>query len=316
MKRILKNIYHSSKLGHDLVQPLINIYYYLRTRLLSEKKYIKQRYKAAFGYELDLTNPITLNEKINWLKLFERSDLHTQCADKYAVRSYVSKTIGDEYLTPLLIHTKNPKEIKPENLPDFPCIIKTNHDSGGGIFVYDKSAIDWNSVRKNLKKRLKKNYYWNSKEWQYKNIEPCIIVEKLLMDAQGNIPFDYKLHCLNGKVHMIQVDIGRGTENHFRNWYLSDWKRAPFKWSSSKGNGKYTDPCDEDVPKPSNLSKMIDLSESLAEPFTYVRVDWYNVDGRLFFGEITYHHDSGYRPILPREWDEKLGQKLKLPMEY
>src|SRR5690606_2707308 len=129
-----------------------------------------------------------------------------------------------------------------------------------------------------FKRRLKISHYPESKEWQYKNIVPRIIVEKLLMDRNGNIPFDYKLHCFNGKVNMISVDMGRGTEHHYRNWYSSNWEREPFRWSSPKGNGIYTDPSEDDVPKPKNLNKMIELSEKLAESFRYVRVDWYDVD--------------------------------------
>ena len=213
---------------------------------------------------------------------------------------------------PLLYHTKNPNEIIPGKLPNAQCVIKTNHDSGGVFIIRDKSTIKWQPLRHNLKKRLKKNYYWQSKEWQYKNIEPRIIVEKLLEDKNGNIPFDYKLHCFNGKVRMAQVDMGRGTDEHYRNWYSKEWIREPYKWSSPKGNGVYTDPSKEDVPRPKTLEKMIELSELLAEPFIYVRVDWYDVDGALFFGELTFHHDGGNQPILPKEWDKKLGMELNL----
>jgi hypothetical protein len=238
--------------------------------------------------------------------------LHTQCADKYAVREYIKEKVGENYLVPLYYHTLDPKDLVPDNLPDTPCIIKANHDSSGGIFVYDKSKIDWKGVQKGFEKRLKKNYYWRSKEWQYKNIKPRIIVEKLLQDKNGNIPFDYKLHCFNGKVRMVQVDMGRGTDKHYRNWYNTAWVREPYKWSSPKGNGIFTDPSDEDPEEPPTLKEMIRLSQILAEPFCYVRVDWYDVDGNLFFGEMTFHHDGGMQAILPKIWDEKLGSEVKL----
>lgn len=288
------------------------IYNWANTRLVPENIYIKRRYKKKNGKPLNLENPQTLNEKIIWLKLNDRTPLHTQCADKFAVREYISEKIGDEYLVPLYYHTVNVKDIVPHNLPEPPYIIKTNHDSGGGIFVYNESQIDWKGIQKSLKSRLQHNYYWASKEWQYKNIKPRIIVEKLLLNKANKIPFDYKLHCFNGKVTTIQVDMERGTDNHFRNWYDTNWKREPFKWSSVKENGKKTDPSDFDVEKPSTLDEMIGLSEILAEPFSYARVDWYDVDGSLFFGEITFHHDGGYQPIEPKEWDVKLGEKLVL----
>ena len=288
------------------------IYHWVNTRLVPEKTYIKRRYKKKFGERLNLKDPTTLNEKILWLKLNDRTPLHTQCADKFAVRDYIKKKIGDKYLVPLYYDTYEATNIIPENLPEPPYIIKTNHDSGGGIFVYNESLINWKEVQKSLKKRLKQNYYPALKEWQYKNIKPRIIVEKLLLTSANKIPFDYKLHCFNGKVLTIQVDMERGTDNHFRNWYNTDWKREPFKWSSVKENGKKTDPSDYDVEKPSTLNEMIRLSEILAEPFRYVRVDWYDVDGKLFFGEITFHHDGGNKPIEPKEWDYKLGEKLVL----
>ncbi|MBT2163204.1 ATP-grasp fold amidoligase family protein [Zobellia barbeyronii] len=264
------------------------------------------------GKNLSLEDPKTLNEKISWLKLNDRTSLHTLCSDKYAVRQYIIEKIGDDFVVPLFFMTLNYREIILENLPDEPSIIKTNHDSGGGIFVYNKNELDYNKVQIILRKRMAINYYQRSNEWQYKNIVPCIIVEKLLQTKEGEIPKDYKLHCFNGKVRMISVDIDRGSENHKRNWYNKEWVREPYKWSSPKGNGRYTDPSTNDTPKPRTLNQMIELSETLSEPFVYVRVDWYDVDGKLFFGEMTFYHDGGNRPILPEKWDLELGSELHL----
>ncbi|MBQ4915644.1 glycosyl transferase [Maribacter sp. MMG018] len=282
--------------------------------LIPDKQLVQLKFRWHMGYFPNLKNPSTLNEKINWLKLYDRTPLHTQCSDKYLVREYIKEKIGNQFLVPLYFTTTNPKEITPENISDVPCIIKANHDSSGGIFVHDKSEINWEDVQETFKERLKLNYYVGSREWQYKNIEPRIIVEKLLQDKNGNIPFDYKLHCFNGKVRMISVDMGRGTDQHYRNWYNTNWEREEFKWSSPKGNGKSTDPSEEDAERPTTLNEMIRLSEILAEPFSYVRVDWYDVDGVLYFGELTFHHDGGFRPIEPKIWDKKLGNELKLPI--
>ncbi len=306
--KLVRQIYYESKFG-DVLQRL---YYWYRDNLIPKSIHISRKYKKNFGKRPNLTNPKTLNEKIQWLKLNDKSPLHTQCADKYAVRDYVASTIGNEYLVPLYFHTKNPKEIIPEKLPNRPFIIKTNHDSGGGIIVKEKSSINWQDVQEKLAVRLKCNYYKLSKEWQYKNIVPRIIVEDLLQDKKGNIPSDFKFHCFNGKVQMIQVDLGRGTLSHYRNWYSSDWKREPYKWSSPKGGGIYTDPSEEDVPKPKAFEKMIRLSEKLAKKFDYVRVDLYDVDDKIYFGELTFHHDGGFQPIIPEKWDEILGQRLTL----
>ena len=318
MRKLIRCLYHNTIIRYILICPAkklyVRLYYIYHFHLIPDKIFIKRKFKKAFNYDLNLNNPKTLNEKIQWLKLNDRTPLHTLCADKYAVREYVKEKIGEEYLVPLVYHTKNPADIVPENLPDFPFIIKTNHDCSGGIIVRDKSKIDWKSVQKTLAKLLKQNYFYPSREWQYKNIKPRIIVEKLLMDKRGNIPFDYKLHCIKRKVEMIQVDVNRGKPNHYRNWYNRYWKREPYRWSALK-NGGVTDPSNNDIEKPISLEKMIKLSEILSEKFYYVRVDWYNIEGRLFFGELTFHHDGGLRPILPTKWDRILGDLLKLPIE-
>lgn len=281
--------------------------------MIPEYTYVQKAFKKHQGYSLNLENPKTLNEKINWLKLYDRREIHTKLADKYKVREYISELIGDEYLIPLILETKDINEIRPENLPNFPFIIKANHDSSGGIIVRDKSKMNWENVRKELKRRLKVNYYDRSKEWQYKNIEKRIIVEKLLIDSDGGIPMDYKNHLINGKVQMIQVDAGRDSLSHYRNWYNSNWEEIPFKWNATiKGRDKISDSSNFEIEKPSTLTKMVELSEKLAKGFNYLRVDWYDVNGSLYFGEITFHHNSGLSPITPIEWDHKLGEMIEL----
>ncbi|MCM4172557.1 glycosyl transferase [Arenibacter sp. TNZ] len=308
MKQPLKYIYHRTLVG----KIVMNLYHFINKEIVPERIYLKYRYKKHFGEFPDLRSPKTLNEKIIWLKLHDRTPLHTRCADKYEVRGFIKDNIGEEYLVPLYFHTQNVNEIIADNLPDTHCIIKTNHDSGGGIFVLDKTKMNWEDIQQKLKKRMEKNYYPKSKEWQYKNITPRVIVEKLLQNSKGEIPEDYKLHCFNGSVRMIQVDMGRGTTNHYRNWYNTHWQREPYKWSSPKGPGKYTDPSPDDVPRPKTLEKMISLSEIISTHFDYVRVDWYDVDSKLYFGEVTFHHDGGNKPILPEKWDLILGSELIL----
>lgn len=297
---------------------LFNIYSFLkntyRNHLISDKKAIEIKFKRAFGYKPDLRHPKTLNEKIQWLKLNDRTNLHTMCADKFKVREWVKKKIGDNYLIPLIFETKDVSNLKADNMPDFPVIIKTNHDSSGGIIVKNKNDINWGKIQKHFKNLLKKNYYTKSNEWQYKNIEKRIVVEKLLIDKNGKTPYDYKVHCFNEKAITIQVDIDR-SGNHKRNWYSPKWIREPFYWSSLKSNGKRTDPADFEIEKPKCLAKLLELSQILSIGFLYVRIDWYIVNSKIYFGEISFHHDGGLHPILPKEWDLKLGQALKLPID-
>ena len=171
MKELLKYLYKRTKVGHFIIQQFIDLHNFYLNRILSEEAFSKRRFRDSFKRDVDLNDPKTLNEKIVWLKLNDRTPEQTICADKYAVRDYIQERIGDEYLVPLYFHTKNANDIVPENMPDHPFIIKANHDSDGGIMIRDKSNVDWEEVRRSLRERLKKNYYYRSKEWQYKNIE-------------------------------------------------------------------------------------------------------------------------------------------------
>ncbi|OQD43080.1 glycosyl transferase [Croceivirga radicis] len=303
----LEFIYKKTSLGR-LLQKL---YSYLIERVLPDNWVVKHLYKKKTKQKLDLKNPKTLNEKINWLKLYDRREIHTLCADKYEVRNYISSTIGSEFLVDLYHQDFSTDVINANSLSQRPCIIKTNHDSGGGIFIYKDTKPNYDKIREQLKKRLEQNYYHAKKEWQYKNIKPRIIIEKLLLNQKGEIPMDYKVHCFNGKAEYIQVDINRGTDNHARNWYNKNWEKAKFKWTSNI-NGYITNPTNKIIKRPMALEQMLALSNKLATPFPYVRIDWYDVDGKLYFGEITFHHDGGGRLIEPSEWDYKLGAMVDL----
>lgn len=254
------------------------------------------------GYELNLKSPKTFNEKISWLKLNDKSELHTLAADKFKVRQYIEEKIGGKYLIPLLYHTKNPKEITAENLPDTPFIIKTNHNSSGGFIVKNKNMVNWNRIRFDLKKLLRENYFYSTREWQYKNIEPRIIVEQLLTDDNGNIPYDYKLHCFNGKLMFTQVDLDRQI-NHTRNLYDRNWNFIPCKWIYANG---------KEIKQPKLYSSMQILAETIAKDFIYVRVDFYIVQKKIFFGELTFHSETGLGKFTPKSYDLEFGKHLQL----
>lgn len=314
MITLLKEFYHRNVFVRTLFAPLAWIYFRRYDQFLPARHVIRKAYRRVFGKFPDLDNPKTLNEKIQWLKLNDRTPLHTQCADKYAVRKYVSDVVGDEYLIPLLLTSKDVSDLCAENFPDEPFIIKTNHDSGGGSVVRDKGEVDWKAIRKNIYKRLVKNYYPSNKEWQYKNISPCIIAEKLLLTSENEMPFDYKIHCFNGRVECVGVDVDRFV-NHRRNFYDRDWKLMPFTWSDVGRDGKPLWPNGRSVSRPDCLLQMIEVAERLAKPFCYCRVDLYVVGGELYFGEITFHHGSGREQFFPEEWDLKFGEMVSLPCE-
>ena len=310
----LKDYYRNNTNRITILFGFKRVYDLLKFKFLSDRTFIKLSFRMSHGYNINLKNPKTLNEKIQWLKLYDRTSLHTQCADKYRVRGFVEDKIGKEYLIPLYFFTENPKDINYNNLKNLvPCIVKTNHDSSGGIIFRSLSNQNWEKHQNRLTKNLKRNYYITSKEWQYKNIKRGIVVEKLLLDINGEIPFDYKVHCFNGKPKIIQVDLNRETANYSRNWYTIEWEKAPFGWYSEK-NGKVIKGKNVKITKPNNLSEMLRLSENLSSNFIYTRIDWYSMKGKLFFGEITFHHDSGLRPFEPKKWDFILGEKLDLSL--
>ncbi len=302
---------------HSVLSSLIlmkfkKLYRFFKYNFFSDEYYIKKNFKKSHGYELDLNNPRTLTEKIQWLKLNERENFHTMCADKYLAPQYIANTFGKEYIVPILFETRDHKDICFENMPNIPFIIKSNHASNQYIIVKDKRDIkDWKAVQLKCRSWLDVNYYWFDKEWQYKNIKRRIIIEKLLLNAKGEIPNDYKLHCINGKVQFIYCDVGRQNagEKHCL-MYDINWEPLMFAW-----NGRDVDVKKlrgEEIPKPSSLPKMIEIAEKVAEKFKYVRVDFYDVDGKLYFGEITLHDGGGNDIIKPEEWDLKWGEMLKL----
>ncbi|MCL8005998.1 glycosyl transferase [Gelidibacter japonicus] len=302
LRKSISDFYRKSDFGYTITRPFYKLYV-LGLKIVPDRIIIKRSFKKHMGYALNLDNPITLNEKINWLKLYDRKDLHTIVADKYKVRAYVEEKVGAQYLIPLLYHTKDFRDIRPENLPDSNYIIKTNHDSSGGVIVREGSSIEWNSVRKRFKRLLKENHYYSTIEWQYKNIEPRIIVEELLTYEDGKIPDDYKLHCFNGKLAFIMIDFDRHTDKRTRNLYDRDWNLIPCNWGRPYG---------KDLERPKNLEEMIMVAEKLAQDFIYIRVDLYLVKGSIFFGELTFHHASGFQKFIQKECDYKFGELLKI----
>ncbi len=302
MRKLAKYLYRETDIGYSLIMMIIKFNDYIRYKVIPDEVFAKKVFKQKLGYELDLSDPKTLNEKIQWLKINDRTGLHTICSDKYAVREYIEKQIGEKYLIPLLYHTADPKNINEESLPNEPFIIKRNHDSGNVTIVKDKKDINWERIQKKQAILLKNNYYFHGREWQYKNIKPRILVEKLLFDENNNIPNDYKLHCFNGKLIFTQVDLSR-FEDHRRNLYDLNWNLIDCEWKFPGG---------EPAEKPKNMDKMQELAEKLATPFDYVRVDFYSIGDNIYFGELTFHSGSGTEKFSPIEWDRKFGDMLNL----
>jgi hypothetical protein len=281
----------------------------LNNRIYSDKKFIKKLFKKYQGYELDLKKPVTLNEKLQWLKLNDRKEIYTKMADKYAARDFIRDRFGENYLIPLLYKTDNYKDLIPENLPEAPFVIKTNHGFGNSTIIRNKSQIKWQEVLMDYKRWMKNNYYYFEREWQYKNIKPLIIIEKLLLDKEGNLPNDYKLNFIEGQLEFIYVSVDREGSNK-RNIYTKDWKPINFTWAR-KGKNLSSLRGEEIVPPPT-IDKMIAFGTEFAKLSKYLRVDFYDVDGKLYFGELTHCHGGGFDQMRPFSFDQALGRKINL----
>ena len=283
--------------------------YFFVNQIWSDQAIIKRQFKHYHGYAIDLDRPKTLNEKFQWLKLHDRQAFQTQLADKIGMRDYVAKELGEELLVPLLYRTRDYRDLLPENLPEPPFIIKANHNSGSFVIVRDKSAVNWEKVRKEFRFILQWNYYWSEREWQYKDIVPEILVERLLETKDGKIPNDYKINCLNGEIAFVYVAVDREGKNK-RNIYDPQWNPLSFTWA--KFYKDHAGMRGDEVEAPATLEQMYAISRKVAALYPYVRVDFYDVDGKLYIGEITQCQGGGYDQFLPFKWDEYWGEKMPL----
>lgn len=270
---------------------------------MSDEKYLSILWKLRMGYDLDLNNPVTFNEKLQWLKINDRKPIYSTMVDKYEAKKYVANIIGEEYIIPTLGVWDSFDEIDFDKLPN-QFVLKCTHDSGGLVICKDKAALDLKAARKKLNKCMKHNYYYASREWPYKDVKPRIIAEKYMADESGIELKDYKIHNFDGIPQFIEVDYGRFSE-HKRNLYSTDWEyiEAAIKYPTDK-NVK--------INRPENLEKMIVLARKLSEKIPYVRTDFYSIFGKIYFGEITFYHDSGMGEFTPKEWDAKLGEWIIL----
>lgn len=294
IKNIIKNPY---KLIYLIKSPYL-------LRLIPDKTYIKILYRANVGKKLNLGNPQTFNEKIQWLKLFDRRPEYTLMVDKFAVREYIKNNIGEEYLIPLLGVWSGFKDINFYDLPQ-QFVLKPNHTSGDIFICLDKKNIDINNLKRMVNRWLRREYYWQSREWPYKNIKPKIIAEQYLVDESGELK-DYKFLCFNGRVEYCFVCSERFSKNGLKvTFFDRDWNVMPFERHYPKSK--------KPIVKPYNFDKMITLAEKLSKNIPFVRVDFYEVNKKIYFGELTFYPGSGLEEFTPPEWDEKLGNLIELP---
>lgn len=268
----------------------------------------KRSYRHRFGRDLDLENPQGLSEKIQWLKLNGMTPLHSRCSDKIAVRDYVAERVGSEILIPMVMATYDVAEITPENIPAERFVVKPNHDSGSVVFCRDRASFDWADARRRLRAMLKRDFHLAQRERQYEGIRRGLIVEELLEQSGGGDLIDYKIYCFHGKPTFAQVDLGRHSD-HRRAMYDLDWRKLPERIETLPG---LPAALDGELPRPEGWEEMKRIAAILAKPFPLVRIDFYNVDGRVFFGEMTFTPGAGLSRFEPREKDVAYGRLLDL----
>jgi len=270
-------------------------------------KYLKRIHKRHMGDKLNLENPKTLNEKIQWLKCYYHDPLITKCSDKYLVRDYIYEKVGEEYLVPLLGVWNNEEEIDFSSLPD-KFVLKVNWGSGQNIVCKDKTSLNIQDTKEKLNHWLQptSNHYYNFLEWGYKNIEPKIICEKYIEQFSGDL-YDYKIFCYNGEPKNLFVAIDRSIHQTKFNYYDLDWNFLPFTQHYPNFH--------KVISIPKSYSKMLEISRILSKPFPYARVDFYDTDDQLFIGEITFYHFGGVTKFEPKKWDYYFGECLELPQK-
>lgn len=270
----------------------------------SDNEAIVRLYRSYSGKIPNLENPTTFSEKLQWLKLNYHNPLQTICADKYGVRNYVSQKGYPEILSKVLkicesVDVLNIRELPPK------FVVKATHGSGWNLIVTDKKNVNWFWWKKIMDVWLHNNIFWPGREWPYKNMKPRLLVEEFMTDISGSL-MDFKFFCFNGKAKFVQANKGRDTPNHAQNFYDLDWKMLPF--------GKDLKPRpDIAIDAPSRLKKMIEIAEDLSSEFPFVRVDLYEVNEKIIFGEMTFYPKSGLPDFTPPEYDRILGSYFQLP---
>lgn len=272
---------------------------------LKDETFLKYRYKIEMNQQLDLENPKTFNEKLQWLKIHDRNPLYTKLVDKYAVRLYITERIGEKYLIPLYGIYDSFDEIDFSKLPN-QFVIKCNHDSGGVIVCKNKAELNKKLAKQKINKSLNKNYYYSGREWPYKNVKPKIIVEKYMEDVQCHELIDYKVMCFHGEPKLIFTCSERFSGDLKVTFFDLNWKRLAFE--------RHYSVSDKKIKKPKNLKNMIELSKILSTNIPFVRVDWYEVNGEIYFGEMTFYPGGGMEEFRPDEWDRKLGDMIDLDL--
>lgn len=299
--RVIKALAHP----RDLI-----VYYITRYNLcksLSDEKYLCLIYRIMFGKKPNLEHPVTFNEKLQWLKLNDRNPAYPKMVDKITAKDYVASVIGEEFIIPTLAVYDSVEDIDLDKLPD-QFVLKTNHSGGntGVVICRDKKSFDLEKTKKKLAASLKSDMFSNTREWPYTQIKPQVFAEKYMSEKTINSDLkDYKFFCFDGKVNALFIGTDRGTGDVKFDFYDADFNHLDLIQFHPM-SGKV-------LPKPENFEEMKTLASKLSKGIPHVRVDLYNISGKIYFGELTFYHHGGFQPFHPDSWDKKWGDWIELP---
>ena len=302
-----KNKRKIKKVQHFIQDPVYRFLVLARKgycNFMSDEEYLKSMFHAKMGYELNLENPQTFNEKLQWLKLHDRNPEYTRMVDKYEVKQYVANIIGEEHIIPTLGIWDNFDEINFEKLPN-QFVLKCTHDSGGIVICKDKENFELVKAKKKINNHLQRNFFYIGREWPYKDVKPRIIAEQYLTDEFGGELKDYKIFNFPGHPQIIEVDFDQFVD-HKRNFYNTDWEYIDLALNYP------TDP-QHFISKPQALDKMLELAGKLAEGIPHVLTDLYCIDDKVYFGELTFYHEAGFGKFTPESYDLEFGSWIELP---
>ena len=296
IKRYIHSPYYA--LGYDLIKK--------HPSLMSDKYYLSVLWKMVMGYEIDWKHPRTFNEKLQWLKLYDRKPVYTTMVDKYRVKQWVADKIGKGFIIPTLAVYHSVEDIVLDDLPN-QFVLKCNHDSGSIVICKDKSSFDLCKARQTLGKALEKNFYWEAREWPYKNVEPCVFAEEFIENKSDVDLHDYKVLCFEGEPKLIEFHSGRNTSSQHQEFYDPQWELT----SISQG-GPYK-AINQRFPKPGCLEEMLSFSRLLSQGTHHVRVDWYVLENDVLkFGELTFFDGGGFEAFEDSLNDYLLGSWIHI----
>lgn len=297
IKRYVQDPYYAW--GYDLIKKC--------PRLMSDKFYLSVLWKMVMGYKLDWKHPKTFNEKLQWLKLYDRNPLYTTLVDKYRVKQWVADKIGEQYVIPTLAVYNSVDEIDLNKLPN-QFVLKCNHDSGSVVICRDKSSFDFETAKRKLGEALKKSFYWEAREWPYKYVKRCVFAEKYLEDFENDL-IDYKLMSFQGKVRCCFVCTNRRSDKGLNiDIYNSNWEKMPVERPRHPSSKRL-------ITKPFSYEKMVLFTEQFSRLNHFMRVDFYEINGNLYFGEMTFFPGGGFEKFAPSSWDVVFGDWIKLPTD-